>query len=262
MVNVWFRQKAMSSLRWLRNDADASVEFNQLEQFAINAQLDGSSGLALRDLRSPSVYKPILIGVLLMIFQQFSGVNAVIFYTGEIFNKAGFGANSSVPTVIVGAVLFVFTIISCVLADYAGRRILLVVSGIFMSISIVVLGVDFYLTEVMQMESLGWLALLCLIIYIAFFSIGWGPVPWLMLSEIVPARARGFGGGIGTCINWLAAFVTTKEFLDLTTFVHNYGAFWIFGGVCCISVIFVVLFLFETKGKSLEEIEDHFRGRD
>jgi hypothetical protein len=101
-----------------------------------STQLDGSQGFSLRDLLRPGVYKPLLISVCLMIFQQLSGVNAVIFYTEDIFVKAGFNANPSIPTLIVGAALVVFTIASCVLADIAGRRVLLMLSGTLMSLSI------------------------------------------------------------------------------------------------------------------------------
>lgn len=236
------------------------IEFNDMEQYIVNTQLDGSNRLKLNDLYSPSVYKPLLVSVFLMIFQQFSGVNAVIFYTTDIFARSGFDANPSTPTVIVGAVLVVATGVSCVLADSAGRRVLLMVSGTLMCLSIIVLGVDFFLFEVKHVTSIGWLALVCVIVYIASFSIGWGPVPWLIMSEIFPARAKGLAAGIATGINWLAAFITTKEFHSLAVEVHDYGTFWIFGGICAISVIFVLMFLLETKGKSLEQIEDHYKG--
>jgi hypothetical protein len=253
-------QGALSSLTWLRGRNDVSAEFDEMEQFIASTQLDGSQGFSVRDLLLPGVYKPLLISVCLMIFQQLSGVNAVIFYTQDIFVKAGFNANPSIPTLIVGAALVVFTVVSCVLADIAGRRVLLMLSGALMSLSIVVLGVKFYLYEVKNITSVGWLSLLCLIIYIAFFSIGWGPLPWLIMSEIFPSRVKGFACGIATCINWIAAFVTTKEFFPLSVLVHDYTTFWIFGGICGISVAFVFVFLLETKGKSLEEIENHFMG--
>jgi hypothetical protein len=80
------------------------------------------------------------------------------------------------------------------------------------------------------------------------------------MSEIFPSRVKGFACGIATCINWIAAFVTTKEFFPLSVLVHDYTTFWIFGGICGISVAFVFVFLLETKGKSLEEIENHFMG--
>jgi len=232
-----------------------------MERYLANSVADGSNSLSIMDMFSPGIYKPLLVSAFLMIFQQFSGINAVIFYTGDIFVKAGFGMSPAIPTVIVGAVLVIFTVISCALADRAGRRLLLMVSGVFMALSIIVLGVDFYLTEVSHVGSIGWLSLVCLIVYIAFFSIGWGPVPWLVMSEVFPARAKGIAGGIATCLNWLAAFITTKEFSALSLTIQTYGAFWLFGGICVISVVFVFVFLLETKGKSLEEIEEHYRGR-
>jgi SP family facilitated glucose transporter-like MFS transporter 8 len=160
---------------------------------------------------------------------------------------------------IVGAVLVGATILSCIFADLAGRRILLLISGLLMATSIIVLGVYFYLSTVVHVSNIGWLSLLSLLIFVAFFSIGWGPLPWLVMSEMLPARAKGLAGGLATSVNWLFAFIATKEFEDLQMALNNYGAFWAFGCICFLGVIFVFFFLPETKGKSLEEIESHYQ---
>jgi len=104
-------------------------------------------------------------------------------------------------------------------------------------------------------SSLGWLSLLSLLIYIAFFSLGWGPLPWLITAEVLPVRAKGLAGGLATASNWLFAFLTTKEFEDLESAIDSFGAFWLFAGVCLAGVAFVLVYVPETKGKSLEEIE-------
>ena len=106
-----------------------------------------------------------------------------------------------------------------------------------------------------QVSGLGWLSLLSLLVYVAFFSLGWGPLPWLITAEVLPLRAKSVAGGIATASNWLFAFLTTKEFEDLELAIHSYGAFWLFAFICLIGVAFVFFYVPETKGKSLEEIE-------
>jgi len=93
------------------------------------------------------------------------------------------------------------------------------------------------------------------LVYIAFFSLGWGPLPWLITAEVLPVRAKGLGGGIATAFNWFFAFLTTKEFEDLELALDKFGTFWLFAGISFVGVIFVFFFLPETKGKSLEAIE-------
>lgn len=105
------------------------------------------------------------------------------------------------------------------------------------------------------MAGLGWLSLLSLLVFMAFFSLGWGPLPWLITAEVLPVRAKSLGGGLATASNWLFAFLTTKEFEDLELAIHSFGAFWLFAGISLLGVVFVFVYVPETKGKSLEEIE-------
>jgi len=102
------------------------------------------------------------------------------------------------------------------------------------------------------------MSLVSLLVYIAFFSLGWGPLPWLITAEVLPVRAKGLAGGIATASNWFIAFLTTKEFEDLESALHRFGAFWLFAGICLIGVVFVFFRVPETKGRSLEEIEAQF----
>src|SRR6218665_21610 len=250
------RGEAYESLAWLLgSDVNLDEAYNEIEG---NLALQSTEGIMIRDLAEPGIYKPMLICLGFMFFQQMSGINAVIFYSSSIFQTAGFAANPTIPTIIIGAVLVGATVVSCLLMDVAGRRVLLLLSGVFMTLSITVLGVYYYLTQVKHTESLSWLSLISVIVFVVFFSFGWGPIPWLVTSEIIPARARGIVNGLATCINWVLAFVVTKEFQSMTQGMHNYGAFWFFGGFCLTGVLFVWLFLPETKGRSLEEIQEGF----
>ena len=108
------------------------------------------------------------------------------------------------------------------------------------------------------MSGLGWLSLVSLLVFVAFFSLGWGPLPWLITAEVLPVRAKSLGGGIATASNWLFAFLTTKEFEDLESLLDEFGAFWLFAGISLVGVLFVWFLVPETRGRSLEEIEAEF----
>jgi len=163
-------------------------------------------------------------------------------------------------TVIIGVVQVIGTAVACMVMDHFGRRWMLVVASLGMALSCLVLGICYKITEALQPldSGLGWLSLMCLIVYMAAFSLGWGPVPGLLMSEIFPARARGASSAITNITNWLLGFVITKSFASLQAAFGMYGAFWLFGACSLVAVIYVVRYLPETKGKSLEDIELSF----
>jgi len=118
-----------------------------------------------------------------------------------------------------------------------------------------------YMSVCLQVTGLGWLSLVSLLVYVASFSLGWGPLPWLVTAEVLPVRAKSLAGGIATASNWFFAFLTTKEFEDLELALDKFGAFWFFSGICLIGVSFVFFYVPETRGKSLEEIEAEMSSR-
>ncbi len=135
-----------------------------------------------------------------------------------------------------------------------------------MSISLFALGAFFYVKENPSsdpavIDSLGWLPLFSLILFIAAFGIGAGPVPWLMSSEILPAKVKGPGVSIATFTNWFLAFLVTKTFASIQETLTSAGAFWLFGTCCIFGALFGLFILPETKGKSPEEIQSLFDGR-
>ena len=176
---------------------------------------------------------------------------------GDIFSAAGFHHIEWAP-VIVGAVQVVATILSCYLMDRAGRRILLELSGVGITVSTFLLGLYYYFTFHHLDLNLEWMPLTMVIIFIIAFSLGYGPVPMLITSEIFPAQSRGITCSISAVIGWAAAFVVTKQFGALVVHIHEYGAFWVFSGFTAISIIFIRLLVPETRGKSLEDIEMFF----
>lgn len=250
------RANAFRSLEWLLDkDEDIDEAYSEIER---NIMSQMTQGFACRDLFQPGIYRPMLITFGLMFFTQMTGINVVIFYSSDIFAKSGYAENPVIPTIVIGAVLVVATLISCFLMDVAGRRVLLLISGVFMTASTTTLGAYYYLTEVRNIEGLSWLSLASILVFVTFFSFGWGPIPWLVTAEIIPVRARSIINGLATAMNWLLVFLITKDFQGITALIHNYGAFWFFGGFCFIGCFFVFTFLPETKGRSLEEIHESF----
>lgn len=173
---------------------------------------------------------------------------------------AGFKYSGGQATVIIGTVQVIGTAIACTMLDRFGRRWMLAVTSIGMAFSCLMLGICYKVIEALQpLDShLGWLSLICLVVYILAFSLGWGPVPFVLISEIFPARARGASTAIANVTNWFVGFVITKSFASLQLTLGMYGAFWLFGACSLVGFIWVVRCVPETKGKSLEDIELSF----
>lgn len=252
--------KALESLKWLHNnDQRAEIELAFLESFTAGHEAEQEVGMSLSDLSRPEIYKPILIGMGLMIFQQMTGINTIIFYLASVFSNAGFGDNVALPTIVVGIMLVLSTAVSCSLIDCLGRRVLLLFSGISMAASLAAFGTFYYLVNVVKVTtSLSWLSLTSVSAFICAFSLGWSSIPWLATAEIMPPKAKSFGLGLTTVTNWLFAFLTTNLIDTATKILKQHGTMWAFGVCCLLGCLFVALCLPETKGRSLEEIQKQF----
>jgi len=179
-----------------------------------------------------------------------------------VLQAAGF-KESGAATVVIGVVQVIATVVACAVMDKQGRRRLLILAGLGMALSCASLGFYYNVTRAdpTATDRLGWLALASLIGYIVAFSLGWGPVPMLFMSEVLPSRARGTASGVATLVNWALAFVVTMFFASLKAAVGLDGCFWIFGVACLLAVQFAVRYVPETKGRSLEKIEEFFATR-
>ncbi|KAK7934048.1 hypothetical protein WMY93_004944 [Mugilogobius chulae] len=261
------RREAEDALRFLRGpEANVAWESARIEESAQEqvrereSVQEQGSGFRFSDLADPGVYKPLLLGVFLMIFQQMTGINAIMFYAESIFEQAHF-KNGDVGSVSVGVTQVVFTAVAAVVMDRAGRRLLLIISGASMAVSTAAFGVYFYLlNQPGPPAQMSWVALLSMAVFITGFALGWGPIPWLVMGEILPVRVRGFAGAVCVLTNWGMAFVVTKSFQDMMTLLTSAGTFWLFSSMCILNLVFTSVFLPETKGKSLEQIEALFRG--
>lgn len=250
-------EKSKKSLQFLRGKkTDIEEEFKELEKAQDEAQ---QTKTHIKDLLLKQNYKPLLISLGLMFFQQMSGINAVVFYTTPIFKMAGSTIEDSLCTIIVGIVNFIATLLATAVIDKLGRKLLLYISAGAMIVNLVVLGCYFALKDSnVDVAAFGFVPLLSLVIYVFGFSFGFGPIPWLMMGEILPAKVRGMCASIATAFNWLCAFIVTKTFVNIIDLIGASFAFWIYGIITVVSVVFIFFFVPETKGKTLEEIEKEF----
>jgi SP family xylose:H+ symportor-like MFS transporter len=198
----------------------------------------------------------IMIGIFLSVFQQFVGINVVLYYAPEIFKSMGSGTEASLlQTIIVGGVNLSFTVLAIFTVDKFGRKPLQVIGAVGMAVSMIALGFSFYL------DSVGIGALIIMLVYMASFAMSWGPVTWVLLSEIFPNRIRG-AMSIAVAAQWIANFVVSWTFpmLNDNTWLNdqfNHGfAYWIYGVMGIIAALLVWKLVPETKGKTLEEMED------
>jgi MFS family permease len=143
------------------------------------------------------------------------------------------------------------------LIDRIGRRPLLPLSLAGMTIGLVVLGIAFALPQLAG--SLGWIAVSSLMLYVGSFAVGLGPVFWLVLSEIYPLRIRGRAMSIGTMVNWTANLLVALTFLSLVHGIGKSATFWLYGGISIASWLFAYFQVPETNGRTLEQIEAHWR---
>lgn len=174
-------EKAIASLEWLRREgADISSEVQEINR-SFSATLRRASKNVFRRLTFSDNLKPLLISIVLMFFQQFSGINAVIFYAIQIFKNSGSSIDDNLSAIIIGLVNLAATLLSTALVDRVGRKILIYASNSIMVLTLACFGTYlYYINKHADTSNAGWLPLPCLMIYVIGFSLGMGPIPWLM----------------------------------------------------------------------------------
>jgi MFS transporter, SP family, galactose:H+ symporter len=228
-----------------------------------------------KEIFKPWLRPALIIAIGIMFIQQFTGINTIIYYSPKIFLMSGFeGAKAAImASVSVGIVNVLFTIVSLFLIDKIGRRKLFFIGLSGMIGSLLLLGVCFAFQTVLG-DLVKWLSISLVLVYIAFFAISLGPLGWLIISEVFPLKVRGIGASIGSLSNWLfngvVAFTFFKIVRGLTvagTEINMHGenlgnpagAFWLYALVGIGGLIWGYYYIPETKGHSLEKIEEHWR---
>jgi MFS transporter, SP family, arabinose:H+ symporter len=225
---------------------------------AVHAALEQEES-SFFDLLSQSRFrKPLIIAVLLMAFSQFSGINAIMYYSTKIFTTAGVGVKDSfTASAVVGLVNLLFTFVAIAFIDRAGRRPLLLIG---LTAQVVALGaVGWMFKSGVQGAGL----LVAIVTFIAAFAMALGPIPWILCSEIFPLRVRGRAMSIATFVIWLSCYLVAQTFpmLNDNPKVGPASTFWIYAGCSLAALVFVAAIVPETRGRTLEEIENSFGAR-
>ncbi|KAL6528006.1 Integrin alpha chain-like protein (Alpha-int1) [Orobanche hederae] len=217
--------------------------------------------------RSKELRLAFLAGSGLQAFQQFTGINTVMYYSPTIIQMAGFSSNQSaiLISLIVAFMNAIGTILGIYLIDHVGRRKLALGSLCGVIISLIVLAVAFILAPSGSSNRVynqyGWIAVMGLGLYIAFFAPGMGPVPWTVNSEIYPGAYRGVCGGMSATVNWISNLIVAQSFLSVAEGVGIGPTFLIFAGIAVIAFVFVAILVPETKGLTVEEVERIWKDR-
>jgi len=212
-------------------------------------------------LMKPSNRKPLIIAMMLMVGQQLSGCNAVLFFSVPIFSAANTGLNPFLCNILLSTVQVVATFLATLIIDKFGRRMLLILSALFMILSMYGLGLYFWIqtTNPTLASSISPLPLVSVCVFFFSFSLGFGPIPWLMMSELFSPEAKGVASSISSATNWILAFFVTQFFVPIKNAVGAAATFWFFATTLTFIMAFQVFFVPETRGKSLEEIQNYFR---
>jgi sugar porter (SP) family MFS transporter len=243
------REKAHDVLERIDDSIDHDEGIESIRD-AIRQESGGASELLKGWLRPA-----LIVGLGLTIFQQITGVNTVIYYAPTIFHATGFGGSASIlGTVGVGIVNVLLTVAAILLVDRVGRRPLLLVGLAGMVLSLGILGLAFLLAALSGI--VGWIAIGSLALYIAFFAVGLGPVFWLLISEIYPLEVRGAAMSVASVGNWASNLLVSRTFLSLVGAIGRPFTFWLYAVVGLAAIVFVYFLVPETKGRSLEDIQD------
>jgi len=202
----------------------------------------------------------LVVGIGLAIFQQFVGINTVIYNAPTIIKSTGLADVASVlATFGIGVVNVLMTIVAILVIDRIGRKPLLLIGLAGMLVSLGIIGAAFMFSGLSGIIS--WVTLAGLMLYIASFAVSFGSVLWVMLPEIFPLNIRGTGTGVSALSNWGANFIVAQSFLPLVGLIGRTAVFWILAGKCIVAALFIYFRVPETRGRSLEQIELDLRDR-
>ena len=246
--------QAKRVLQRVRTVSDVSPEIADIQKSMAKQAGGGAAGLF-----QPLLRMPLIVGLGLAVFQQITGINTVIYYAPTIFKFVGITAASS--AILAGAglamVMWCFHVLAIALLDRVGRRPLLLTGVAGQIVGLAILGAAFHFQQLGSFKS--YTAIGGLVIYVACFAFGLGPIFWLLISEIYPLRVRGAAMSAVTVTNWVLNLAVAVTFLILVGVLGEAGTFWLYGAIAIIAWIFFYLLVPETKGRSLEQIEAHWR---
>ncbi|XP_055632653.1 facilitated trehalose transporter Tret1-like [Toxorhynchites rutilus septentrionalis] len=254
--------EAMATIKWLRGShVDAMGEIGDIysEQLLMHS-VDADSecrGSVWNSLRKPASIRALIITQGLMFFMMSCGINPILFYATSIFQAANVAIEPEVATIILGGMQILGTLFASLVLDRVGRRVLLLASGVVMFASVLTLGIYLMLLarDPDQVAALGWLPILALSLYVTLFSVGFGPIPFMMLGEIFATNVKGPASALANINSNIFSFTVSQLFPLAREAIGSGLTFVIFAVFCFLAVVFVFIFVPETKGMSLNEIQ-------
>lgn len=282
LLSKGYKLQTIATLKFLRGPKIGFERELKDMEVVLTENINLSMLQVLKEFKRRSVLIPFLIVVVIMFFQVIGGISALSPYAASIFEEAGVPHPKLASIYSIGSA-GLLVIVAVVLVEIAGRKVLLVVSGLGTALSCVMLGTHFFLTRpslchsnvnlsVALLQSTSTtdapcnpqyapLAIVSVFLFCALFSVGWGPIPWVLLGELLPLQVRGVASGMVAIVNSGTAAMATGFYPKYSQAVTPWFAWWSFSIINLTSVVFVVLCVFETKGKALEEIQSRYEGK-
>jgi len=258
LARVGRRDDARAAIVRARPGLDADVRLAAIE----TSLREETGGASWREVFAPQWRRPLAVGIGLAVYQQITGINAIIYYSDRIFAAAGFAspaAQAQASTWAIGAVNVLATLIAIAFIDRLGRRPLLLAGLVGMGASLAMVGLAFARIAPGATgagpTTAGLVTLGALVVFIASFAFSLGPVVWTVINEIFPGRVRGRAVAVATAVNWGAAFVVSQTFLSLVDAIGEALTFGLFALFCAVGFAWVWRQVPETKGRSLEQIQ-------
>lgn len=254
------------SPRWLLKDGQAekakvvlnkigSADFVETTTIAINKSLEGNKKQSYKAVFEKSVRPAVTIGIILAVFQQLCGINVVFNYTSTIFESVGANLDRQLfETVAIGAVNLIFTLLAMWQVDKLGRRPLMLIGSLGLSIVYIILAF------MLQNQYPAGMVSIFVLLAISMYAISLAPVTWVLISEIFPNKIRGVASSVAIVSLWAAYFILVFTFPILAEKLGTYGPFYLYAGICFLGFLFIKKKVKETKGQTLEELENNFVG--
>lgn len=261
-------EKAAEALQWLRGpDADIRQELATIRtNILASKQYHDSKTSKIKVLFSKRLTRPVLITCGLMFFQRFTGAHVFNFYAVPLFKKTFKIMNPHGGAIAISVVQLLASCLSGMLIDHVGRLPLLLVSGVMMSIALAGFGSYLYYDDMLRsptditqdVGSYDWIPLMCVLTFTIAFSLGISPIAALLIGELFPLEYRSVGSALATSFGHLCGFLNVKTKADFQVLIGLHGLFWLYAGISVFGLLFVVLFVPETKGREIDEMDPRY----
>ncbi|XP_064080101.1 solute carrier family 2, facilitated glucose transporter member 6-like isoform X1 [Macrobrachium nipponense] len=252
-------EEARKTLQYFRGEeCDINDEFDKMEKFVEELKQNRGS---FKDLLLPHNFKPAAICFMVLFLDQASGIMPLLLNLRTIFTEASASVSDDLSSIITGIVQCLACVFSVFVIDKTGRKPLLIMSSAVMCLSLVALGDYFYLKEESSewaRATLGWLPLTCLVLFMSAMNGGFFPVLYVLMGELITPEARGIAGGIAIMLSSVSGFAVSITFHPMQEAMGMYGVYWFYGSMCFGALLFAVVVVPETKGKTMQQIASYF----